>query len=231
MKVERSVTVDAPQDEVWRHVGDPGRHQRFIDDFSKLERRGKGPVGVGSRYSVRVRVGAAHPGGLVEVVEYDPGWELAWSSVTGLEHRLRWRIRPAGQGRSRVTLRLIYRTPGMWGPLTDRVAAAVLGGTVERWLRTLKRQVESELPAGYAGRPGAIDRLLGAAADVRTVMGAGLVRPLSPGELAGIAAALAKWGFGPQAAYAAPEVHSGDRVAIVDELAEVTFADAERQAS
>ena len=107
----------------------------------------------------------------------------------------------------------------------------MVGGMLERWLGRLKRLVESELPAGVEGRPGLVERVLGAAADVGTMVGAGLARPLGPAEVAGTAAALARWGFGPQAAYAVSSIHSRDRAAIVDEAGEVSFGEAETQTS
>jgi acyl-CoA synthetase (AMP-forming)/AMP-acid ligase II len=230
MRVEHRIVINAAQDEVWRQIANPEHHPRFIDDFSRLERHGKGSVGIGAEYSIRLRVGAAHPGGLVEIVEYEPNWELAWTSVTGLEHRLRWRIRPAGNGRSRVTLRLIYRTPGMWGPLTDRLAALLLDGMLERWLRSLKELVEAE-GSTTESQPTLTERLLAASADVATLTSAGVLRAMGPTELSRSAAALARWGFGPQAAYAISSVHSADRPAIVDEAGEVMFREADRQSS
>jgi fatty-acyl-CoA synthase len=231
MRVERRIVIDAAQEEVWRHVADPERHLRFVDDFSKLERHGRGAAGAGARYSIRLRVGAAHPGGLVEIVEYEPNWELAWTSVSGLEHRLRWRLRPAGPGRSRVTLRLIFRTPGAWGPLTDRFAAVLLGGMLERWLRSLKELVQAERSAPVEPEPTLVERVLAASADAGTLISAGVLRAVGPLELAATAGALARWGFGPQAAYAVSSVHSATRAAIVDEAGELTFAEADRQTS
>ena len=48
---------------------------------------------MGSRYRMRMHVGSADVGGLVEVVELDENRDLAWTSVTGIDQRGRWRLR------------------------------------------------------------------------------------------------------------------------------------------
>ena len=37
---------------------------------------------------------------------------MAWTSVTGIDQRGRWRLRETEDGRTRVTLRLAYGAPG-----------------------------------------------------------------------------------------------------------------------
>ena len=69
-------------------------------------------TGLGARYRMLFRVGAAEVGGLVEVVEFDEPCDFAWTSVTGLDHRGRWRLREAPGGRTRVELRLAYVVAG-----------------------------------------------------------------------------------------------------------------------
>ena len=44
---------------------------------------------------MRMRVGSADIGGLIEVVECDPAADLAWTSITGIDQRGRWRLREA----------------------------------------------------------------------------------------------------------------------------------------
>ena len=51
------------------------------------------PAGLGARYRMLFRVGSAEVGGLIEIVEWDPPCELAWTSVTGVDQRGRWRLR------------------------------------------------------------------------------------------------------------------------------------------
>ena len=56
---------------------------------------GRGSAANGARRAVPglFRVGAAEIGGLIEVVEWDEGRDLAWTSVLGIDQRGRWRLR------------------------------------------------------------------------------------------------------------------------------------------
>ena len=55
---------------------------------------------------------SAEIGGLVEVVEYDEPRDLAWTSVTGIDQRGRWRLRARSAHRTHVELRLSYGVSG-----------------------------------------------------------------------------------------------------------------------
>ena len=44
-----------------------------------------------------MRVGSAEVGGLIETVEFGPERDLAWTSVTGIDQRGRWRLREAAR--------------------------------------------------------------------------------------------------------------------------------------
>jgi len=159
MRVERSITIRASQDRVWERIADPSDLPSFMAAITRFERAGPKRVGLGARFNIRLHVGSAHPGGLIEVVEYEPGWELAWSSITGLDHRGRWRLRPGRGGTTVVTFRLIYSTPGLpFGPIVDAVSAPLLGDVLRRSLEGLKRQLEaiSTVPAV----PGAVELAL-----------------------------------------------------------------------
>ena len=82
-----------------------------------------------------MRVGSAEVGGLIEVVEYDALRDIAWTSITGIDQRGRWRVRDVGDGRTRVTLRLSYGSPGgVVGAVTDRLSAPQVRGHLRQGL-------------------------------------------------------------------------------------------------
>ena len=93
-----------------------------------------------------LRVGSAEVGGIVEVIEFDEARDMAWTSVTGLDQRGRWRLRERPGGRTRVELRLSYGVAGagFFGWIAERVGAPTVRGHLERTVRQLKRQVEQE---------------------------------------------------------------------------------------
>ena len=58
----------------------------------------------------------------MEIVELVSRREFAWTSLTGIDQRLRLRVRDLGDGRTRLTLRFGYSSPGPLGFLADVVS-------------------------------------------------------------------------------------------------------------
>jgi uncharacterized membrane protein len=146
MRVGASIDVSAPPDAVWEHIADPSRYLHFMSGVTRWEVVSDEAQGRGARYRVLFRVGSAEVGGLVEVIEWDPARDLAWTSVMGLDQRGRWRLRERPGNRTHVELRLSYGVAGagIFGWLSERVAAPTVRGHLERSVRQLKRQVEHE---------------------------------------------------------------------------------------
>jgi uncharacterized membrane protein len=138
--------VPAPIDLVWSIVSDPERMLDFMSGMTRWEIASDDPTGVGARYRMLFRVGSAEVGGLVELVEWSPPCEMAWTSVTGIDQRGRWRLRQARGGRTRVELRLAYGVAGSgpFGWVAERIAAPVVRGHVQKSLQQLRRLVEHE---------------------------------------------------------------------------------------
>jgi uncharacterized membrane protein len=146
MRVSASAQIAAPVERVWSAVSDPERMLSFMSGITRWEIAGDHPTGLGARYRMLMRVGSAEIGGLIEVVEWEPPSELAWTSVTGIDQRGRWRLRPMGGDRTRVELRLAYGVAGS-GPagwIADRLAAPAVTAHLRRSLGQLKRIVEQE---------------------------------------------------------------------------------------
>lgn len=154
MRVSAQVNVLAPPEQVWEVVSDPQRVLSFMSGITRWEVAGDQPTGLGARYQILLRVGSADIGGLIEVVEWTPGRELAWTSVTGIDQRGRWRLREAGEERTQVELRLAYGVAGsgLSGWLAEHVAAPAVTGHLRRTVRQLKRIVEQERARDRATR-------------------------------------------------------------------------------
>ncbi len=148
MRLNESITVSAPPSLVWDHVTDPTRALDFMSGVTRWEVAADSPRdrGLGARYRMLIRVGATEVGGLVEVVEFRQATDMAWSSVTGIDQRGRWRLRELPDGRTRVQLRFAYGVAGggIAGMIAERISAPVLSGHLRRTLQQLKRQVEHE---------------------------------------------------------------------------------------
>ena len=146
MRINESTVVAAPPETAWRYLADPENYLRFMSGITHWEVVGDKVNGLGARYRILVRVGAAEVGGLVEMVEWNEPFDIAWHSVTGVDHRGRWRIRERGEGRARIEYRFAYGVVGggIAGLITEVAAALIVRRQMRRTLRQLKRQVEHE---------------------------------------------------------------------------------------
>ena len=127
-------------------ISDPQRMLSFMSGVTRWEVVSEQPIGLGARYRMLIRVGSAEVGGLIEVVEFSEPRDMAWTSVTGLDQRGRWRVRKASGGRTRVELRMAYGVAGsgISGWIAERVAAPLVTTHIRRSLQQLKRLVEHE---------------------------------------------------------------------------------------
>jgi uncharacterized membrane protein len=146
MRLNESVVVSAPPKLIWDYVVDPANVLHYMSGVTRWEVCDEKSIGLGARYRVLFRVGAVETGGLVEVVEFDEPRDMAWSSVTGIDQRGRWRLRELDDGRTKVEFRLAYGVAGagIAGWLSELIAAPTMGSNVRRSLHQLKRQVEHE---------------------------------------------------------------------------------------
>jgi len=144
MRVERRCVVKAERDAVWKVVGDPDRYPSFMTSLERWESANDQPAGVGARYRVHWKIGSVPVGGLIEVVEFDEGRDLAWVGITGISMRGRIRLRDGADGQTKVTFRLSYQAPGgILGYIADRIAVGQVGRTLSDTLKRLKALVES----------------------------------------------------------------------------------------
>jgi acyl-CoA synthetase (AMP-forming)/AMP-acid ligase II/uncharacterized membrane protein len=224
VRIERQCLVDAPRERVWELVSDPRTYPRFMHNITRFEHEGGPELGLGSRYSMRMRVGSADVGGLVETVEFDEPSDVSWTSITGIDQRVRWRLRQADDGRTRVTLRLSYGAPGgLLGMLSDRFSAPMVRDNLDKSLKNLRRELEGKRDEvtqdgmGFAGR---VAYTLGS---LRIMIEAGIIRPVRPDKLARIAMTLVRWGRSPAAGFISLALRHPHEPAVVDELGTLTF--------
>jgi carbon monoxide dehydrogenase subunit G len=146
MRLNESVVISAPREAVWDYLADPQNYLRFMSGVTRWEVVGDQPSGLGARHRVLIRVGAAEVGGLIEIVEWSEPGDMAWSSVTGVDQRLRWRIRRLADSRSKVEFRFAYGVAGagIAGWISEKAAAPTLRRHMRRSVNQLKRQVEHE---------------------------------------------------------------------------------------
>ena len=146
MRLNQSIVIAAPPKLIWEYVTDPANVLHYMSGVTRWEVVGEQRTGLGARYRMLIKVGSAEVGGLIEVVEFTKERDMAWSSVTGVDQRGRWRVRELGPDRTRVELRFAYGVAGsgLVGYLSELVAAPGLGTHMRRSLQQLKRQVENQ---------------------------------------------------------------------------------------
>ena len=142
MRIEEQIVIAAAPDDVWELIADPVSLGELDDGvIVEPDRPGERP-GVRSRYRAMLRVGPVPVGGEVEIVEFAPGRELAWTSLTGIDQRLRLRVRDLGDGRTRLTLRFGYSSPGPLGFLADIVSYGEVRDILRRLIAAIKAEAE-----------------------------------------------------------------------------------------
>jgi acyl-CoA synthetase (AMP-forming)/AMP-acid ligase II/uncharacterized membrane protein len=226
MRVEKTTVIDASREELWELISDPCRYPHFMDGVTRVTRKSADPDGgLGARYQVHMRVGSAEVGGLVELVECDAPADLAWTSVTGIDQRLRWRLRETDDDRTRVTLRLAYDAPGgVLGAISEQVSKPMVAANLQRSLQNLKAEIEGGADEVSDGKsiPGRVAYELGS---VKVMIDAGVVRPMRPDRLLRFVQTLMRWGRSPAAGAIALADRFHDETMIVDELGTLTFGE------
>jgi fatty-acyl-CoA synthase len=229
MRVEEQIVIDASREEVWDVITDPETYTRTLAGITRFDVEGPKQRGLGARYTMRMHVGSAEVGGLVEVVEYDAPSDMAWTSVMGLDHRVRWRLREQDDGSTRVTFRLSYQSPGtLLGTIADYVSSPIVENNLSESLVRLKAEIEGD-EMGESESPGLLEKarlMVGQGVhSVKTLAEAGLIKPERPDRTIRALLQIQRWGYTPAAGYAANASRYPNDDAIIDELGHLTFAE------
>jgi acyl-CoA synthetase (AMP-forming)/AMP-acid ligase II len=213
---------------VWELVSNPVGYPAFFHGITRFGLQGEVDRGLGARFSMRMRVGSADVGGLVEIVEFDEPADMAWTSITGIDQRGRWRLRETADGRTRVFLRLSYGSPGgLLGALSDQVSKPMVARNLERTLHNLGLELGEEGGAYEVSEdgmslPGRAAYLLGS---VKVLVDAGVVRPMRPDRAWGVLRTIQKWGRSPAAGSISLAARFPDEPMIVDEIGTLTYSE------
>ena len=147
MRVSQKLRIAAPRAAIWEFIADGKRYPDFFADADRWEVIGEQSSGCGARWAGRLRVGSASVGGLVEITESDEPSNLAFTSITGVDMRGRWRLRERQPGVTDVEVRLAYQSPGgILGLIADRVSGPLVGRILKRSLRNLRDLLEGPPP-------------------------------------------------------------------------------------
>jgi len=142
MRIEEIVEVQAPADRVWQLIRDPAA-LNGLDEGLTVEPDPETPAGgLRARYRVLMHVGPVPVGSDVEIIELTQERELAWTSLTGIDHRFRFRLRELGPNRTKLVLRFGYSSAGPVGLLADLASYGRVRAMLRRLLVAVKAEAE-----------------------------------------------------------------------------------------
>ena len=150
MTIEEQIEVDASPGRIWKLIRNPVALTRLDPGLTVEPDSATSRAGLRARYRVLLHIGAVPIGSDVEIVEHSPSRELAWTSLTGVDHRFRIRLRELGPNRTRLVLRFGYGSPGPLGLVADVVAYGRVRGLMRGLVAAVK--AEAEKPPARAGR-------------------------------------------------------------------------------
>lgn len=143
MRIEVKRAVAVSPDEAWDVVSDPCAIGSLSDAVIVHELEEGSTPGIGTRYRVLLRVGPVPVGGNVEIIEFEKAREMSWTTLTGVDHRLRLRLREHPDGGSWLIIRFSYDSPGILGSFVDVVSFPVVRGTIQELLDEIVERLES----------------------------------------------------------------------------------------
>jgi uncharacterized membrane protein len=142
MRVEESIEIAAARDRIWPLVSEPERYSEFMVGSTWKPVPGEPTSGPRARFWLTVQAGSTDLGGVVELVEWEPPHELAWTNVSGIDNRGRWILRERDEV-TEVTLRFSYQVPGgILALIASRLSAPIMRRDVHRSLEALKSAIE-----------------------------------------------------------------------------------------
>jgi len=227
MRIEKQTVLTAAPAEVWKLLRDPVALGRFSDQLHVDPRPGTTAPGIGARYRVMLTVGAVPVGGNVEVTVYEPERELQWSTVTGVDHRMRLRLRETDDGSTRLTLRFAYDSPGIFGTAADLASFVPVSRIMDHLLASVAGNLESSTakrtvpnPLAWAARE---------AGNAVVLAKAGIIAPMNPVRLPQLGLAALKYGVSLGTGVSANAIRHPDATMLIDEDGKLTWRDVDHR--
>lgn len=138
-----TTVIDAPADDVWRHVRDIASHAEWMQDAEAIRFTSPQTEGVGATFVADTKVGPFRLSDPMEVTEWQEGRAIGIRHGGAVAGEGRFVIEALGDGRTRFTWTEDLAFPWwLGGPFGSAVAGQVLGLVWRRNVADLKAQVE-----------------------------------------------------------------------------------------
>jgi uncharacterized membrane protein len=145
IKVEKSIVIDRPAQEVFAYVSDHTNAPRWQRGLLEVRRETEGPIGVGTRHTlVRAFMGRRMEASN-EFTQYEPNRLVSFKVTADSVAAQGWYVvAPEGSGHTKLTSRIEMQPSGLTR-LAQPLMAASLSREVVANLSDLKRLLEANV--------------------------------------------------------------------------------------
>jgi uncharacterized protein YndB with AHSA1/START domain len=131
-KIERTITIHRPVDEVFAYLSEVEHGPDYISGQREAHKTSSGPMGIGSTFATSGTF--PRRGATFEVTDYELNQRLAWKAKSGATTT--WAFQPSGPS-TRVTFTRVADAHGL-SKLTESLWQGFANGQVDQDLGTLK---------------------------------------------------------------------------------------------
>ena len=133
-KIERTITIHRPVEEVFAYLCDVRQGPSYISGQREAHKTSSGPMGIGTTFATSGKF--PRRGARYEVVDYELNQRLAWKAVSGARTTTTWGFQPSGPS-TRVTFTRVANAHGL-SRLAESLLQGLANGQVDQDLGTLK---------------------------------------------------------------------------------------------
>ena len=155
MKIEMSVVIDRPVDDVWNFMTDWSNFAKMNPVILEARQTSTGPIGIGTTIEARLR----NPNIIqrdtnIRVIEYEPKRRFAFEHTTGTLKGARTTFSVESiDGKSRLTLATDAKLSGFFrlvGPLVAGRAKREVGEEISNVKRIMESEAQSQsMPSSH----------------------------------------------------------------------------------
>lgn len=143
MRLESSVTINAPVERVFAYIADVERQPEWIGAVTSVSRADSGPIGVGSTFTLSLSYMGKSADAVQEITKFEPNRAIIQSTTSGpIATQITLLVEPAGSGTlvRNITEADISSLGRLAGPIVTRT----INRQLETDLQTLREILERD---------------------------------------------------------------------------------------
>ncbi len=134
IKIERTLTIHRPVDEVFAYLSDVEHGPRYISGQREAHKTSTGPMGIGTTFATSGKFLRRRT--TCKVTEYEPNRRIAWQATSGARAATTWGFQPSGPS-TRITFTRVADAHGLFR-LPESLLQGLANGRIDQDLATLK---------------------------------------------------------------------------------------------